>query len=179
MVLEKTLQSPLDCKEIQPVHPKGDQYWIFWLERLMLKLNSSTLATWCEEPTHLKRPYYWERLKAGGEGDHREWDGWMASPTQWTWVWASSRSWWWTGNPGVLQSMGSQSQTRQSNWSELNQQGCTIKHRELWSILCNLSGRQIWKRTFTCICITESLCCTPKTNTKLFTNDILQDKKFF
>ena len=75
-------------------------------ERLMLKLN--TLATWCEELTHLKRPWCWEGLGAGGEGDDRGWDGWMASLTQWTWAWASSRCWWRTGKPGMLQSMGSQ-----------------------------------------------------------------------
>ena len=69
--------------------------------------NSNTLATWCEELTHLKRPWCWERSRAG-EGDDRGWDGWMASPTQWTWVWVNSGSWWWTGKPGVLQSMGSQ-----------------------------------------------------------------------
>ena len=76
--------------------------------------NSNTLATWCEELTHWKRPWCWERLKAG-EGD-RGWDGWMASLTRWTWVWASSGSWWWTGKPGVMQSMGLQSWTRLSNW---------------------------------------------------------------
>ena len=70
--------------------------------------NSNTLATWCKELTHWKRPWCWERLKAGGEGDNREWDGWMASPTQWTWVWVNSRSWWWTGRPGVLWFIGSQ-----------------------------------------------------------------------
>ena len=70
--------------------------------------NPNILATWCEELTHLKRPWCWERLKAGGEGDNRGWDGWMASPTQWTWVWVNSRSWYRTGRPGVLQSMGSQ-----------------------------------------------------------------------
>ena len=70
--------------------------------------NSSTLATWCEELTHLKRSWCWERLKAEGEGDDRVWDGWMALPTQWTWVWVSSGSWWWTRRPGVLQSMGLQ-----------------------------------------------------------------------
>ena len=75
------------------------------LEGLMLKMNSNTLATWCKELTHWKRPWCWERLKAGGEGDDRGWDGWMASPTQWTWVWVNSRSWWWTGKSGVLQSM--------------------------------------------------------------------------
>ena len=68
--------------------------------------NSNTLATWCKELTHLKRPWCWERLKAGGEGDYRGWDGWMASPTQWTWVWVDSGSWWWTGRPGMLQSIG-------------------------------------------------------------------------
>ena len=78
------------------------------LEELMLKLNSNTLATWCKEQTHWKRPWFWERLKAGGEGDNRGWDGWMASPTWWTWIWASSGSWWWTGKPAMLQSMGSQ-----------------------------------------------------------------------
>ena len=67
--------------------------------------NSSTLATWCDELTHLKRPQCWDRLKAG-EGDNRRWDSWMASPTRWTWVLVNSRSWWWTGRPGVLQSMG-------------------------------------------------------------------------
>ena len=70
--------------------------------------SSDTLATWWEELTHSKRPWCWERLKAGGEGEDRGWDGWMASPTRWTWVWASSGSWWWTGKPGVVQSMGSQ-----------------------------------------------------------------------
>ena len=89
------------------------------LEGLMLKLKLHFLATWCEELTHWKRPWCWERLKAGGEEDHRGWDGWMASPTQWTWVWVSSGSWWWTGKPGVLQSMGSQSRTQLSGWSEL------------------------------------------------------------
>ena len=70
--------------------------------------NSNTLATWCKELTHWKRPWCWERLKAGGEGDNRVWDSWMASLTQWTWVWAIFRSWGWTRKPGVLQSMGSQ-----------------------------------------------------------------------
>ena len=59
--------------------------------------NSNSLATWWEELTHLKRPWCWERLKVGGEGDDREWDGWMESPTQRTWVWVNSGSWWWTG----------------------------------------------------------------------------------
>ena len=81
--------------------------------------NSNTLATWCEELTHWKRPWCWERLKERGEGDDRGWDGWMASLTQWTWVWVISGSWWWTGRPGMLQSMGSQ--RVRHNWAtELN-----------------------------------------------------------
>ena len=81
--------------------------------------NSNTLATWCDELTHLERDWCWESLKAEGEGDDRGWDGWMASPTQWTWVWVDSGSWWCTGKPGVLQSMGSQ--TVGHDWAtELN-----------------------------------------------------------
>ena len=76
--------------------------------------NANTLATWCEELTPWKRPWCWERLKAGGEGDNRGWDGWMALPTQWAWVWASSGSWIWTGKPGVLQSVGLQ--RARNNW---------------------------------------------------------------
>ena len=80
--------------------------------------SSNTLATWFEEPTHLTRHWCWERLKAGGEGDNRRWDGWMSSPTQWTWVWANSRRWWRTGKPGMLQSMGVvKSWTRLNNWT--------------------------------------------------------------
>ena len=89
----------------------GEDSWVLWtarrsnlsilkeispeysLEGLMLKLMLQYLATWCEQLTHWKRPWCWERLKAGGEGDNRGWDGWMPSPTRWTWVWASSGSW--------------------------------------------------------------------------------------
>ena len=78
------------------------------LEGLMLKLKLHTLATWCKELSHWKRPWCWEGVGAGREGDDRGWDGWMASPTRWTWVWVNSGSWWWTGRPGVLQFMGSQ-----------------------------------------------------------------------
>ena len=108
VVLEKTLESPLDCKEIQPVHPKGNQSWIFIGRTDVEAETLNTLATWCEELSHSKRPWCWERLKAGGEGEDKGWGGWMASPTQWTWVWVNSGSWWWTGKPGVLQFMGLQ-----------------------------------------------------------------------
>ena len=71
-------------------------------EGLMLKLKLQYLGTWCEELSHWKRPWCWERLKAGGEGDNGKWDGWSESPTRWTWVWVDYGSWWWTGKPGVL-----------------------------------------------------------------------------
>ena len=120
MVLEKTLESPLDCKEIQPVYPKRRSvlgvHWKDWCWRW----NSKTLATWCEELTHLTRSWCWERLKAGGEGANRGWDGWMASLIQWKWYWVDSESWWWTGKPGVLQFMESQSRTWLSDWTELS-----------------------------------------------------------
>ena len=77
------------------------------LEGLMLKLNLQYLATSCKELTHSKRLWCWEGLGAGGEGDDRGWDGWIASPTWCTWVWENSRSWWWTGRPGMLQFMWS------------------------------------------------------------------------
>ena len=105
---EKTLESLLNFKEIQPVHPEGDQSWVF-IERTDVEAeNSNILTTWCEELTHCKRPWCWERLRAGREEDDRGWDGCMASPTQWTWVWVDSGSWWWTGRPGVLWFIASQ-----------------------------------------------------------------------
>ena len=132
VVLEKTLESPLDCKEIQPVHPKGDQSWVFsgrtdakaeiltyWNKYWKYWNTSNTSATWCEELTHWKRLWCWEGTGAGGEGEDRGWDGWMASPTRWTWVWVNSWSWWWTGRPGVLQFMGSQ-RVRHDWATELN-----------------------------------------------------------
>ena len=139
VVLEKTLESPLDCKEIQPVHPKGDQsldiHWWDWC----WSWNSNTLATWCKELTHWERPWCWEKLKAGGEGDDRGWDGWMVSPTQCIQVWVDSGSWWWTGRSGVLRFMGSQGVRHEwateLNWTEkeskkaqLRAKGCLVKY---------------------------------------------------
>ena len=108
VVLEKTLESPLDCKEIQPVHLL-DQSWVF-IGRTDAEAEApaSALATSCKELTYWKRPWCWEGLGAGGEGDNRGSDGWMASLTRWTWVWINSGSWWWTGRPGVLRFMGLQ-----------------------------------------------------------------------
>ena len=105
VVLHKTLESPLDTKEIQPVHPKGNQSWVF-IGRT--NAEAETPVLWAPDVKNwlLKRPWCWERWKAGGDRDDRGWDGWMASPTLWTWVWVDSGSWWWTGRPGVLRFMG-------------------------------------------------------------------------
>ena len=109
----------LDCKEIQPVHSEGDQSWVFFGRN---DAKAETLILW---PPHVKS---WligkdsdarRDLGAGGDGDDRGWEGRMASPTQWTWVWVNSGSWWWTEKPGVLQYMGSQRVGH--NWAtELN-----------------------------------------------------------
>ena len=116
MVLEKTLESPLDCKEIQPVNPKWNQSWIFIGRTDAEAETPNTL-----ELTHIrKRPWCWERLKAGGEGNNRGWDNWMTSLTQWTWVWVNSGGWRWTGRPGMLQSLALQSRTQLNDWIELN-----------------------------------------------------------
>ena len=121
MVLEKTLESPLGCKEIQPVHPKGNQSWIF-IGRT--DVEAETPILWPPDAkswTHLKRPWCWERSKAGGEGDDRRWNGRMASLTQWTWVWVNF-CWWLTGRPGVLRFMGLQRVVHdwatELNWTE-------------------------------------------------------------
>ena len=126
VLLEKTLESPLDCKEIQLIHPQGNIsvlniHWKDWC----WSWNSNTLAIWLEELTHLKRPWCRERLKAGEEGADRGWNGWMASPTQWTGgVWVNSGSWWWATRHGMLQPIHevAESWTRRSheiNWPEL------------------------------------------------------------
>ena len=107
VVLEKTLESPLDCKEIQPVHSKGDQSWVF-LEGLMLKLKLQYFGHLMRRVDSLEKTPVWEGLGAGREGVDRGWDGWMVSQTQWIWIWVNSGIWWWTGRPDVLQFMGSQ-----------------------------------------------------------------------
>ena len=107
---------------------QGDPTSPFW-RRSVLNIHwkdwcwswkSNSLATWCAELTHLKRPWCWERLKVGGEGDDWGWDGWMASLTQWTWVWVNSRSWWWTGNPACCSPWGRKGSdtTERLNWTE-------------------------------------------------------------
>ena len=155
VVLEKTLESPLDCKEIQPVHPKGDQSWVF-IGRTGIETkywNSNTLATWCKELTHLKRPWCWERLRAGEEGDDRGWDVWMASLTPRTWVRVNSRSCWWTRRPGGAAVHGvAESRTWLSNWTELNMY-LTIKGQyPVFFHPQSLWGAQ-WSGIYVCMCV--------------------------
>ena len=119
VVQGKTLESPLDSKDIKPVNPKRKSilniHWKDWC----WNWSPNTLATWWEEVTHWKSPWCWGRLRTGGEGDNRVWDGWMASPTQWTWVWASSGSWWWTGEAWCAIVHGvAKSWTWLSNWAD-------------------------------------------------------------
>ena len=126
MVLEKTLESPVDCREIQPVHAEGDPCWVFIGRTdgeaetpiLWPPDGQSQSVLWL---ARLKRPWCWERLKLGGEGDNRGWGGWMASPTQWIWVWVNSRSW--DGQGGLVcyspwGHKGSDT-TEWLNWTEL------------------------------------------------------------
>ena len=124
VVLEKTLESPLDCKKIQPVHSEGDQPWDFFGRT---DAKAATPILW---PLHVKswligKDSCWEGLGAGGKGDDRGWDGWMASLTRWAWVCVNSGSWWWTGRPGVLRFMGSEGVRHdwatELNWTELSQ----------------------------------------------------------
>ena len=107
VVMEKTLERPFDCKEIQPVQLKEISSGCL-LEGLMLKLKLQYFGHLIRGTDSFGKTLIWERLKAGGEGEDRGWDGWMASPMQWIWVWVNSRSLWWTRKAGMLQSMGSQ-----------------------------------------------------------------------
>ena len=121
VVLEKILESPLDSKEIQPVHPKGNQSWLF------IGRTDSEVETPILWPPDVKNWLIGKDPNAGKDwrwkkGTTRGWDGWMASLTRWIWVWVSSGSWWWTGKPGVLQFMGSQrgghNWATKLNWTE-------------------------------------------------------------
>ena len=103
------------------------------LEGLMLKLKLQYFGHLMQRTDFWKNPGCWERLKVGGEGDSRGWDGWMASPTWWTWVWVNSGSWWWTGRPGMLQSMDLQSLTWLSNWTELINHQAYISLFRVWN----------------------------------------------
>ena len=123
VVLEKTLASPLDCKEIQSVHPKGNQSWIF-IGRTDVEAETSIFWPHDRKSWLMgKDPDAGKDWRQEEKGMDRGWDGWMASPTQWTQVWANSGSWWWTGKPRVLQSMGLQRVSRtdwltERNWTD-------------------------------------------------------------
>ena len=126
VVLEKILESPLGCKEIQPVHPKGDQSWVF-IGRT--DVEAETPVLW---PPHVKNWLIGKDSDAGRDWGQEEKgttedDDWMAPLTRWTWVWVNSRSWWWTGRPGVLWFTGLQrvghDWATELNWSELKWTG--------------------------------------------------------
>ena len=120
VVMVNTLESLLDCKEIKPVNPKGNQPWIF-IGRTDAEAES--LVLWPPDAKNwlIGKDWCWERLKVG-EGDDRGWDGWMASPTQWTWVWVNSRSWWWTRRLACCSPWGCKESdtTEWLNWTEPN-----------------------------------------------------------
>ena len=132
VVLEKTPESPWDCKGIKSVNSKGNQSWLF-IGRT--DAEAPVFPTWWEELTHWKRPRCWQRLKARGEAGNRGWNGWMASLTQWTCVWANSEGWWETAKPGVLHFMGLQRvdhdlvTEKQQQWICL---GCHNKTLQIW-----------------------------------------------
>ena len=141
LMLEKTLESPLDCK-IQPVHSE-DQPWDFFGRN---DAKAETPVLW---PPHAKswligKDSRWEGLGAGGEGDDRRWDGWMASLTRWTWVRVNSGSWWWTGRPGVLRFMRSQrvghDWATELNWSD-------------WKWKAHSYFADVQKQAIGCICL--------------------------
>jgi len=130
-MLEKTLWVPWTARRSTQFILKEIILNIHWKDWFW-SWNSNTLTTWCKELTHWKSPWCWERLRAE-EGDDRGWDGWMASLTRWTWVWASSGSWWWTGRSGVQQFMGSQI-IRHDWMTELIFSSRNVKIQEYFSI---------------------------------------------
>ena len=139
-MLEKTLESPLDCKEIQQVLPEGDQSWVF-IGRT--DVEAETPILW---PPDAKSWPIWKDPDAGKdwrqeEKDDRRWDGWMASPAQWTWVCVDSGSRWWTGRPGVLGSWGLK-ESDTAEWTELN--WTELNFPSMWSNKFLLYLKPIW-----------------------------------
>ena len=145
VVLEKTLESPLDCKEIQLVHSKGDQSWVF-IGGTDVEAGTPILWPTDVESWLIWKDQCWERLRAGGEGDDRGWDGWMAWPTQWTWVLVDSKSWWWTEKPGILRFRGSQRVEHDWETAELN---WWLYSTHLWlNVALNFSEYFIWSSCY-------------------------------
>ena len=126
VVLEKTLETPLDCKEIQPVHPKGNQSWIF-IGRTDAEAEAPILGHLMWRADSLGKILMLGKIKGRRRGDNRGWHGWMASLTQWIWIWASSGSWWWTSKPDMFQSMGSQ-RVEHDYMTELNRSSHCVFH---------------------------------------------------
>ena len=157
VVLEKTLESPLHCKEIQLVHSEGDQPWDFF-GRNDAKAETPVLWPPHAELTHWERLCSWEGLGTVGEGDDKGWDGWMASLIRWSWVWVNFGSWWWTGRPGVLRFMGSQrvghDWATELNWTDENDEildlNFAIKLRrdfgDLGTVKCVLYVWYLWPK---------------------------------
>ena len=167
MLLEETLESSLDCKESKPIHPKGNQSWIFIGKT---DAQAETPILW---PPDVKSWLIWKDPGKDWRQEEKGMieDGWMASPTRWTWVWASSDSWWWTGKPGMLQSMGSQrighDLVTELNWTQTIKRHVWNNHRNVnteylvlwvnflyvkWSYNCFI------KRCFTLFYICEGVC---------------------
>ena len=113
--LKKTHESPLDYKEIKPVNPEGNQSWIF-IERIYEAAEAPIFGHLMWKTDSLQRPWCWERLKVGAEGDGRRWAGCMASPIWWTWVWVGSRSWWWIGKHAAVRRVAELDMTQWLNW---------------------------------------------------------------
>ena len=165
VVLDKTLERPLDSKEIQLVHSKGNESE-YSLEGLMLKLKLQYFGHLMRRADSLEKTLMLGKIEGGGEGDDRGWDGWMASPTQWTWVWVNSGSWWWTGRPGMLWFMGLQrvrhNWATELNWTEpCNYFGFIFSHLNLIIPVYSLCSLLYTCYIFTCILHLYLECHTP------------------
>ena len=145
-MLEKTLEISLDCKEIQPVHSKWDQSWIF-IGRTDAEAETPILGPMMRRTDSLEKTLMLGKIEGGRRRGRRRMRCWMESPTQWTWVWARSGSWWWTGRPGVLQSMGSQRVGR--DWATELKIYWVPTMSWIWATLYRYNGAQ--NRTCPCL----------------------------
>ena len=140
---------PSNQSILKEINPTLKIHWKDW------SWSANTLAAWCKELTHWKRPWCWERLKAGGEGDDRGWDGWTASLTWWTWVWANSGRWWRTGELDVLLSTGSQRlrhnwvTEKQQQFSEMFKAVITLVFRQGNKSWMNVTYQRLYRKRIT------------------------------